>query len=60
MFTDRAIYGIHEVAEELGIERTAASQRKRRGRLPEPTEELAAGPVWFAETLREFFEGGKK
>lgn len=49
----RKHYGIAEIADTLGIDRQLVTVwRRRRSRgMPEPDDELAAGPLWLAETI---------
>ncbi len=45
------LYGIHEVAELFGVERSTVDKWRSRGVLPDPDENLHAGPVWWETTL---------
>ena len=51
--TGRRFYGIAEIAEALGIDRQLATVWRRRSShgMPRPDDELAAGPLWLAETI---------
>jgi hypothetical protein len=51
------LYGIAEIAAALGARPPTVAQWHRRGRLPQPDEVLAMGPVWYAETVRPWIEG---
>lgn len=45
------LYGIAEIAAALGVSRGLVAKWNERGRLPEPDQRLAAGPVWFEKTI---------
>jgi hypothetical protein len=49
----RRFYGIAEIAEALGVDRQLATVWRRRSShgIPRPDDELAAGPLWLAETI---------
>lgn len=49
----RRFYGIAEIAEALGIDRQLVTVWRRRSshNMPRPDDELAAGPLWLAETI---------
>jgi hypothetical protein len=47
-------YGISEIADELDERRQTVAQWYRRGKLPEPTEVLAMGPVWTGKAIAPF------
>lgn len=49
----RQHYGIAEIADALGVDRQLVTVwRRRRSRgMPEPDDELAAGPLWLAATI---------
>jgi hypothetical protein len=49
----RRFYGIAEIAEALGVDRQLATVWRRRSShgMPRPDDELAAGPLWLAETI---------
>jgi len=40
------LYGLTEIAEELGLPANLVGVWHHRGKLPEPTARLAMGPVW--------------
>lgn len=48
------LYGIAEIAAEIGERRQTVAQWHRRGKLPPPTAELSMGPVWTHEALSEW------
>lgn len=56
------VIGYKELANILGWDPRTLSVYKRRGALPEPDFQLAAGPVWLANNteLRAFIEKYKK
>lgn len=54
------IYGIAEIAKTLGERRQTVAQWHKRGRLPSPTEDLAAGPVWTAAAIEPWIAERKK
>jgi predicted site-specific integrase-resolvase len=45
------LYGVQEIAQALGVPRATISQWLRRGKMPEPTGRLAAGPVWTERVI---------
>lgn len=45
------LYGITEIARELGIPSNTVKQWHRRGKLPKPSAVLAMGPVWSARVV---------
>ncbi len=45
------VYGMSEIARELGVTRKVIGIWRVRGKLPEPTEVLATGPVWKPEDI---------
>lgn len=49
----RQHYGIAEIADSLGVDRQLVTVwRRRRSRgMPDPDDELAAGPLWLAATI---------
>lgn len=52
------LYGISEIAQAIGAERKTVSQWYARGKLPPPTEVLAAGPVWTAKAIEPILRDG--
>ncbi|MGE5552811.1 MAG: helix-turn-helix transcriptional regulator [Betaproteobacteria bacterium] len=52
----RTMLGISEIAEEVGAKRQTVAQWYRRGKLPQPTEVLAAGPVWTREAIQPWLD----
>lgn len=52
----REIYGIAEIAAELGVRRETVAQWHSRKQLPEPDEQLAMGPAWLAATVRPWMD----
>ncbi len=50
------LYGIAEIAAALGARPPTVAQWHRRGRLPQPDEVLAMGPVWYGDTIRPWIE----
>ena len=55
----RRIYGIAEIATELGVRRETVAQWHNRNQLPEPDEQLGMGPAWLAETVRPWIDKKK-
>ena len=51
-----SIYGIAEIAQAIGVTRQLVAQWRVRGKLPPPTEQLAAGPFWIAEDIEPWIE----
>ncbi len=41
------VVGPQEVADRLGVQRATVDRWRQRGVLPEPTWQLAGGPVWL-------------
>lgn len=54
------LYGITEIAREIGISPDTVSVWRTRGKLPEPDFVLAMGPIWKAGTIRSFLERVRK
>lgn len=50
------LYGVAEIAAALGARPPTVAQWHRRGRLPQPDEVLAMGPVWYADTIRPWID----
>src|SRR2546428_13343761 len=48
------IYGLAEIAQEMGLPRDVARQWYRRRKLPPPTATLAMGPVWTATDIEKW------
>lgn len=46
------LWGVHEIARELGIKRETVYYHLKRDGFPEPVARLAMGPVWRAEDVR--------
>lgn len=51
------LYGLAEFAEKLGWDRRKLSTYIARGKMPEPYEQLASGPVWTEEQVMSFMQG---
>jgi predicted DNA-binding transcriptional regulator AlpA len=47
----QGVLGAAELAERLGVSRELVSQWLKRGKLPEPDQRLAMGPVWRETTI---------
>lgn len=47
------LVGTAEAAAMLGVERPRIGRWKKKGVLPEPVCEIAAGPVWFRWQIEE-------
>lgn len=50
-FASRKVYGLAEVAGIIGVKRKKVRRWIDKGRVPAPTDLLATGPVWLAETI---------
>lgn len=50
------LYGVREIAAELGVRPNTVAVWKHRGELPPPDAVLSTGPVWAASTIRPFIE----
>jgi predicted DNA-binding transcriptional regulator AlpA len=48
------LLGISEIAEEVNARRQTVAQWYNRNKLPEPTQVLAAGPVWTREAIQDW------
>jgi hypothetical protein len=46
--------GVHEVAELLGIGKSALADRRRGLGFPKPLAELACGPVWDLDEIEDY------
>jgi hypothetical protein len=55
---NRTLYGLAEIAEEIGAKRGTVTQWYRRGSrgLPRPTAVLACGPVWSSRRIEPWLE----
>lgn len=51
------LYGLTEIAREVGVSRQAIHQQLQRGSLPKPVAQLAMGPVWTEGQVRKWLEG---
>lgn len=47
----RVVYGIAEIAQAIGANRHTVAKWNERGKLPDPDDRLASGPVWLARTI---------
>ena len=58
----RQHYGIAEIADSLGVDRQLVTVwRRRRSRgIPEPDDELAAGPLWLAATIEPWISATRR
>ena len=50
------LYGLTEIAQALGVSRQAVRNWLTRGRIPPPTQHIAAGPVWVAEDIEPWID----
>lgn len=48
------LVGISEVAEIAGMSRSTIRVWRVRGHLPPPITELACGPIWHRQAIREW------
>ena len=46
--------GVHEVAELLGITKSALADRRRHASFPSPLAELRCGPIWDLAELEGY------
>lgn len=46
--------GVAEAAEILGWDRRKVSTYIRRGKLPDPIQRLASGPIWTRSQIEEY------
>jgi transposase-like protein len=54
------LYGVSEIAAELGVRKGTVRVWRTRGKLPPPDAVLAMGPIWTARTIRPFIERTRK
>lgn len=52
--------GVHEVAELLGIGKSALADRRRHPTFPKPLAELACGPVWDLQEIEAYREARRR
>ena len=52
------LWGIAEIAGELGVRRETVHYHIRRPGFPEPVVRLAMGPVYLADEIRKWREKG--
>lgn len=48
------IVSAQEIADRLGVKKATVHMWRSRGILPEPTFDLAVGPVWFWATIEDW------
>lgn len=48
------LYGLAEIAQELGLDVKQVRMWKHRGKLPEPTARLTMGHVWHGREIEEW------
>lgn len=53
------LVGVQEVGKILGWGKAKVSEYLKRGKLPEPVQRLASGPVWRKSDIVKFKEGLK-
>ena len=46
--------GVYEVAEHLGISRSALADRRKRHDFPQPLTELMCGPIWDLDEIHAY------
>lgn len=46
------LWGVSEIARELGVSVTTVTFWRRNPTFPEPLQRLAAGPIWAAADVR--------
>lgn len=54
------VVGIAEIAAMLGVPRNTVAQWRKRGALPQPDAELAAGPVWERAAIEQWAKGRER
>ena len=52
--TGKYVWGVHEIAEYLGVAENLVSQWKRRGKLPAPDTSTARQDLWWPETIKQW------
>ena len=56
MKTNKPVFvGVNELAKYTGASKQTIGNWRKRGFLPEPYQQLACGPIWEEETIKEFF-----
>ena len=52
--------GVHEVAELLGIGKSALADRRRHPSFPRPIAELRCGPVWDLDQIECYLQARRR
>jgi len=52
--------GVHEVAELLGITKSALADRRRHASFPSPLAELRCGPIWDLAEMEAYREARRR
>lgn len=58
LHVERLTLRINEVAEALGVSRSAIERERRAGRFPRPDLTVGRMPLWRPETIRAWIENG--
>jgi predicted DNA-binding transcriptional regulator AlpA len=54
----RLTYRLDELSEALGVSRRTIERERSAGRFPRPDLTMGKMPLWRAETIRAWVEGG--
>lgn len=54
------LYGIAEIGEALRVPRQLVASWYHRGKLPEPSEILKMGPVWYGREIEAWLEDRRR
>lgn len=50
------LWGVEDLARELGVSPALVAQWRRRGKLPDPDYVVSGRPIWLAEGIRAWVE----
>lgn len=54
------VYGLAEIAAQIGVPRGTVRQWHARGKLPPPTDTLLMGPVWSSDVILPWIRSQRK